>query len=492
MYNNKLSKLFLEICNKNPLNTAIQINKKKVSYKKLDYNSNKYKKFFFKNIKKKTVILIEGNKNIETYYSMLGAIKTPFAYSIIDPKIPKERFKKLIKNGNFFLLYSSKKFEKIKNIKKYKIKEILKKNFDNENKNKTKIIKDNTYIVFTSGSTGAPKGCCIGEESILSFINIWKKILKINEKKQKNFSQLNPLYFDNSIFDFYISIFTGSILSPINTDKIEDLMNVPKEILKANCNIWFSVPSLIIYLLNLRLLKRQHLKKLDYVIFGGEGFPKNKLKELWMLKKELINVYGPSECTCICSHHFIKKKDIFDDNEKFVPLGKISENFKFKILSKKNFGELLLFGKGVGNGYFQNIKETKNKFIKKHNKIIGYKTGDIIKKKNNKIFFIGRKDNQVKLMGHRIELEEIEKEISKLKNVKENIVTKSKNKNIEFLTAHIYHTKSLKKKFVENYLNKKLPYYMKPKELNFYRKPLKKNRNFKIDRSFYQNLSVQI
>ena len=135
---------------------------------------------------------------------MLGAIKTPFAYSIIDPKIPKERFKKLIKNGNFFLLYSSKKFEKKKNIKKYKIKEILKKNFDNENKNKTKIIKDNTYIVFTSGSTGAPKGCCIGEESILSFINIWKKILKINEKKQKNFSQLNPLYFDNSIFDFYI------------------------------------------------------------------------------------------------------------------------------------------------------------------------------------------------------------------------------------------------------------------------------------------------
>ena len=105
MYNNKLSKLFLEICNKNPLNTAIQINKKKVSYKKLDYNSNKYKKFFFKNIKKKTVILIEGNKNIETYYSMLGAIKTPFAYSIIDPKIPKERFKKLIENGNFFLLY---------------------------------------------------------------------------------------------------------------------------------------------------------------------------------------------------------------------------------------------------------------------------------------------------------------------------------------------------------------------------------------------------
>ena len=78
--------------------------------------------------------------------------------------------------------------------------------------------------------------------------------------------------------------------------------------------------------------------------------------------KELINVYGPSECTCICSYHFITKKDIFNDKEKFVPLGKITNNFNFKILNNNNDkGELLLFGKGVGNGYYKNSLENRKK-----------------------------------------------------------------------------------------------------------------------------------
>ena len=114
MYENKLSKLFSEVCNKNSFKTAIQINKKKITYHELDHNSDKYKNFFFKKIKKKATILIEGKKNIETYYAILGAIKSPFTYSIIDPKIPNERFKKLYENKDFFLLYANKRFKKIK------------------------------------------------------------------------------------------------------------------------------------------------------------------------------------------------------------------------------------------------------------------------------------------------------------------------------------------------------------------------------------------
>ena len=489
MYENKLSKLFSEVCNKNSFKTAIQINKKKITYHKLDYNSDKYKNFFFKKIKKKATILIEGKKNIETYYAILGAIKSPFTYSIIDPKIPNERFKKLYENKDFFLLYANKRFKKIKNCKKYAINKVLKINFRKSNINFYKIKKKNTYIIYTSGSTGIAKGCCIGEDSIISFINIWKKILKINANEQKNFSQLNPLYFDNSIFDFYVSIFTGSILSPINVDNVDDLMNVPNKILKLNCDVWFSVPSLLIYLINLRLLKSKHLKKLSYIIFGGEGFPKNKLKDLWRLKKKnLINVYGPSECTCICSHHFISKNDIFNDKEKFVSLGKISENFKFKIAnySKKRLGELVLYGKGVGNGYFKNKKETKSRFIIKNRKIIGYKTGDIVKIKNKKLYFIGRKDNQVKIMGHRIELEEIEKQINNIKNINEALVTSNKHSELNnHLIAHLYLKRKISDKKILKILKSKLPKYMIPNKLIFYKQPLKKNRNYKIDRNFY-------
>lgn len=494
MYSNKLSNLFNKICNKNSQKIAIQYDKKKITYKKLDFYSDKYKNFFLNKINNKNVIIfIEGKKNIETYYSILGAIKSPFTYSVIDPKIPIDRFKKLIKKNNYILLYSSSKFEGIKSIKKFKIQKILKINFIKNNK-KINFYKKNTYIIYTSGSTGNPKGCCVGEDSIISFINYWHKILKIKKNKQKNFSQLNPLYFDNSIFDFYVSIFTGSILSIIKVDNVNEIMNIPSKVLKSNCDIWFSVPSLLIYLINLRLIKSYHLKKIKYVIFGGEGFPKNKLKELWKLKKKfLINVYGPSECTCICSYHYISKKDIFDDKEKFVPLGKITENFNYKILgiNKKKSGELALFGKGVGNGYFQNKKETNNNFILKNKKTIGYKTGDLVKIKNKKLYFVGRKDNQIKLMGHRIELEEIEKEINKINLIKENIVIKDDDKNIQKLIAHIYYLGNLKIEDIQRILSKKLPNYMLPKEFFLNDKPLKKNRNFKIDRNYYQNLVLK-
>ena len=492
MYSNKLSSLFSSICKNNLLKIAIQLNKKKIKYKQLDINSEKFRNFFLNKFKKKKIIFIEGNKIAETFYSILGAVKSPFTYSIIDPQIPNPKLNKLLKDKKSVLIYSSKRFRKIKGIEKYEFKNILKNKLNNLKINRTNLKKKNVYVIYTSGSTGTPKGCCVGEENILSFIEVWRKLLKIDKKKQKNFTQINPLYFDNSVFDFYISIFTGSILSPIKTDTIKDLINAPSKIYKLNCDVWFSVPSLIIYFLNLKLLKKKHLTKIKYLIFGGEGFSKNKLKELWKLKnKELINVYGPSECTCICSYHFITKKDIFNDKEKFVPLGKITNNFNFKILNNNNDkGELLLFGKGVGNGYYKNSLETKKKFIFNKNTINGYKTGDLVKLKNKKLYFSGRIDNQVKFMGYRIELEEIEKEINKIKNVKENVVIKSYFKGFEELSAFIYSGSKLSDDDVKKNLKYNLPLYMVPKNIFLFKKPLEKNRNFKINRNYYQNLKI--
>lgn len=487
---NRLSALFKNILITNYHKTAIQVEKKKYTYKTLDNISEKFLKFYnsetsFKN----KIILIEGNKDFYTYCAILGAIKSNFTYSILDPKIKTSRLTSICKNkNNFLIVKTNKNFGyaiKSKNVEKVEIKKILKSKLDYLNKK----IKDkkNTYIIFTSGSTGTPKGCYIGEQSILSFINIWTKVLNLHKKKL-NFTQLNPLYFDNSVFDFYISIFSGSTLTVLDTSDIKKIALIPQKVNKFKCDVWFSVPSLLIYLLNLRLIKKKHFKKLKYIIFGGEGFPKNILKKLWKIKnKTLINVYGPSECTCICSYKKIKKKDIFSNKEKLVGLGKITDNFSYIVDSKKNIGELILYGKGVGNGYFNNKKETNKFFIKKQKKIIGYRTGDIVKKKNKELYFLGRKDNQVKIMGHRIELEEIEKNINDIKNVKESIVAISDNGISNYLTAHIYSQIILNEKQILKKMKKNLPLYMIPKKIFIYKKPLVKNRNFKIDRNFYKN-----
>ena len=136
-----------------------------------------------------------------------------------------------------------------------------------------------------------------------------------------------------------------------------------------------------------------------------------------MGNKKYYNVYGPTECTCICSSHLITNRDLKKDGEKYVTLGNIAENFDYIIESKKKsfknkkVGELILFGPNVGLGYVGDEKVTRENFIldgKKFNSR-GYKTGDLVyfNKKRNKIFFIGRKDTQIKHLGHRVELNEL-------------------------------------------------------------------------------------
>ena len=101
---------------------------------------------------------------------------------------------------------------------------------------------------------------------------------------------------------------------------------------QQKCTIWFSVPSLIVYCLTLRALTVENLSLLRLIIFGGEGFPKSPLRKLYSLlsdKTQLVNVYGPTECTCICSSYFVKPSDL--DSDDLLPLGFVAPNFEFMI-----------------------------------------------------------------------------------------------------------------------------------------------------------------
>ena len=196
----------------------------------------------------------------------------------------------------------------------------------------------------------------------------------------------------------------------------------------------------------------------------------SKLKMLFKYKSKstkLFNVYGPTECTCICSSHIVSKQD-FMRYDKIPPIGSINKDYEWflgeikenKIIKKKE-GELYLSGPSVGIGYINNIELTKTKFIEiqlsNGLKKTFYNTGDLMKiDTNGNLVFLGRKDFQVKYKGYRIELEEIEFNLGKLSETKEVSVIKAEYKGIERLVCFISLKVHVEKDLIYNKLEKLL------------------------------------
>ena len=236
------------------------------------------------------------------------------------------------------------------------------------------------------------------------------------------------------------------------------------------------------------------LNKIRSISFGGEGYPKIELKKLYDLfskQSHIINVYGPTECTCICSSYELSDKD-FDNLNGLPPLGTLNQNFDFCIENEfgkeSSEGELILIGPNVSSGYFNDIERTNKSFItftdSKHYQKRAYRTGDLVRIDKDIFYFIGRKDNQIKHMGYRIELEEIENAIMQLTNVKQTAVVYLRQ-NIAYgkIFAFIAYDGNKTDKDLLQDLKQFLPSYMIPFRL-YIMDQLPKNANGKIDRQY--------
>ena len=490
-----LEKILIEFKSKR----AIQFNNKNfIKYsdlKKLIDNICSYLlKFEFNN---NNLILIEGYKSFETYALILSCLNVGLPYALIDPNIPKKRLNKIINKHKPIFFYFNKIELKKKNIT-YLKKNFSKKKYKKIDNFKQKLIKssDTAYIMFTSGSTGEPKAAIMSHNNLINFIS-WS-INTYNFSKNEKILNLNAIYFDNSVFDIYSSFFTGSCLIPVTTNEVNNHKILKEIIIKNKCTSWFSVPSLILYLNKFKFFEdTKTFNSLKRIIFGGEGMPLSKLNSIYEIHKKKLkfyNVYGPTECTCICSSYQINDGD-FKLKSKLPPIGNLNQNFNYILLNKANkkckaneSGEIHLSGPCVGKGYLNNIEETKSKFKIIDNEYY-YKTGDLMKynPKLDKLFFVGRIDNQIKHMGYRIELDEIELALTSLNYVNEAIVVyKNKNNFSRLICAISFLKQNFDEKTIIKSLKKIIPSYMIPNKFLFF-KDLPKNPNGKIDRKKIQN-----
>jgi len=501
---------FENIVRQYPNNVALRFDKtNSISYGMLNNKANQLARYFLeRGIGQKDVVSISGAKDVNTFICMIACLKIGAAFSVFDDKNPTLRLKRIFSKCLPKALFIDRVLEQSLRevIDEHDIIVINNKTEDIENKigsydqsnlsQTLSITGENpAYIMFTSGSTGFPKGALMTHDNLLNLI-YWS-LKTFNITPSDILTNVNPLYFDNSVFDFSSALFSGACLVPFSRDVVANPRLLVTMVNDLGCTSWFSVPSLLIYLDTMKVLDKNAMKSIKRIIFGGEGYPKLKLKRLYDLysdKCDFFSVYGPTECTCICSSYKITPKD-FEDLNGLPPLGQMADNFSYLILDDKEkkvgdseIGELCLLGPNVGKGYYNDAERTKESFIQ--NPYNGrfaelmYKTGDLVKynPQDKNIHFVGRKDNQIKHMGYRIELEEIESALNRLDYISQAAVLHGFYRKLSQIIAVVsLEDRGVDEKKIREDLRQIIPDYMIPNKI-FMERELPKNPSGKIDK----------
>lgn len=505
MYHYNLGIFFEEIAAIDGTRCALVYSQETTTFGQLSAFSEQLAAFLLdKGCRRGDVIAIGHDKRPLSYALMLAALRLGLPYVNIDVASPVDRNARILQTaGPRMLFYDNPTYEQgIKELASnagceavFLEESLLLPVSEKSRRQQNSLMRQVdgaciAYIMFTSGSTGTPKGVAVTHQNVLHFIEWGRNCYAVTEKDI--FANLSPMYFDNSVFDFYVGLFSGATLAPVSRELLAAPYKLVEHVRDMECTIWFSVPSLLIYLTVMKALSAEHLPSLRTIAFGGEGYPKPELKKLYDMFREqarLVNVYGPTECTCICSAYTLSDSD-FADLEGLPTLGRLNQNFDYCILDEKGkeapFGELCLIGPNVSAGYFNDPERTSVAFLtltepRRFMKRM-YRTGDLVREQEGNLYFLGRKDNQIKHMGYRIELEEIEHALVRLPQIDQAAVFYQRGnaaygKIVAFAACKI----TADERVLLRDLAQLLPAYMIPAKVVIMEE-LPKNPNGKVDR----------
>lgn len=326
---------------------------------------------------------------------------------------------------------------------------------------------DPIYIVFTSGSTGIPKGVVACHRSVIDYIENLSEVLEFNHDTR--FANQTPLYFDACLKELYPTLKFGAttvivpkslFMFPI---KLVEFLNEHK----INTVCW--VVSALTMISSFKTFEKIKPEYLTNIAFGSEVFP---IKQLNLWKEALpnckfTNLYGPTEATGMCCYFKVDRE--FDLNES-VPIGGPFKNTRILLLNEKNElckdgeeGEICVVGTSLTIGYYKNFEKTNEVFVQNPlNNIypeLIYRTGDIGKRnERGELLFVSRKDFQIKHMGHRIELGEIEVNVNNIDQIRTCCCVYDKEKD----KIKLYYVGDIETGEIISILKEKLPRYMIP------------------------------
>jgi len=354
---------------------------------------------------------------------------------------------------------------------------------------------DLAYILYTSGSTGEPKGVMISHRNALTFVDWCADKFRI--APEDRLSNHAPFHFDLSIFDVFVALKCGASVHPVPEGLSTFPMRLAEWIENERISVWYSVPSVLTLMALHGKLEQRDLSALRLVLFAGEVFP---IKHLQSLISQLpgpryFNLYGPTE-TNVCTYHEVDPRTIAE-RESPLPIGRPCANFGAFAVTEGGeraavpgqVGELLVRGSGVAMGYWGRPERTAKGFVQNplesRFRDVVYRTGDLVTSdENGEFLFLGRGDHQIKTRGYRVELGEIESVLYGHKLVREVAVIALPD---ELIGNRIRAIVSLAEGAtateadLQAYCADRLPRYMVPEVVEF-RVELPRTLNGKVDR----------
>ncbi|MDF2943285.1 MAG: hypothetical protein K0S01_2143 [Herbinix sp.] len=420
-------------------------------------------------------VVVFMGKHPRTIVTFYGVIYSGNYYVPIDEEMPRHRIELIFESLNPRVIICDNETSKLLESfsyhgKVYSYEEMIQTSIKEEELTQIRdrqIDTDPIYIVFTSGSTGVPKGVVACHRSVIDYIENLSEVLQFNEDTV--FGNQTPLYVDACLKELYPTIKFGATayLVPKNLFlfplKLVEFLNE----YKINTVCW--VVSALTMISAFGALEKEIPKYLHTIAFGSEVFP---IKQYNLWKKHLpntrfVNLYGPTEATGMSCYYEVKRDFELDE---MIPIGRPFHNTEILLLDEENQipkqgdnGEICIRGTSLTLGYYKNFEKTKEVFVQNplnnaYPELI-YRTGDLGKyNSRGELVFVSRKDNQIKHMGHRIELGEIEIVANQMEAMKSACcIFDSEKKKIV-----LYYVGELTTAQLANYLKEKLPRYMIP------------------------------
>jgi len=452
---------------------SIRIGEEKISYNDLNINGLKIASLINElGIYNETIGLV-GQRNFTSYFGVLGILYSGCNYTPISFKYTESKILSILKSCRVRVLIGSKNdIEKIEKIlilnkslhqvkyliqdEKFEIKrtDVFNKFSFNEQKpliHPIKNTKDSLlYILYTSGSTGNPKGVMVTNNNVLSYLKALSAIWNLNPGFRA--SQFHEFSFDPSVSDLFYTWLYGGELCVVP----ENELLMPFDFIRREkIQIWSSVPTVANFMRKMNILRQNCFPSLIITRFAGEPFSK-ELADIWQdaaPKSSIENHYGPTECTVDVSRYV----HILGENNKsfsngILPIGKplngntiLVINKDGEVLNDGEIGEIIFKGAQVSKGYLNDLDKTKSSFVKfswDSNQDVWYKSGDLgLYNSDGNLECLGRIDSQIKFGGRRVEIGEIESAFRKLDKTKDAIVVglKDNNNTVTSLFAFITH-----------------------------------------------------